>query len=347
MNFLDVILFLAGLAIFLWRTRPWLKAHYGRPMPVAERLVSVVVPCRNEENNILPLVQSLKALTGVRTEIIIVDDQSADRTLELARQSQVQVIQAPEKPEGWVGKSWACYQGAQVAQGEFILFTDADTRHRPESLAAALSYLEQEEAELLSAPPYHRCLNWWERGLGLFHLLPMIAARFPCADNSDRLYAIGQYLLFSKEAYLASGGHQAVSQSLTEDIDLAKNILRSNRRYTIYPEAKLYEVQMYDDAAEFWHGWKRLLRLGMRKVTPLAFAEVILMFCLFFQFNALVLASVIALAIVQRKHGAFSVWGALLAPLSLILFASLSLAGLLETLKKKRIVWQGRDYVET
>lgn len=347
MNLGDIVLFIAGLTVFLWRTRPWIQAHCERSQDVSDRLVSIIVPCRNEENNVLPLIESLRSLTGVRTELIIVDDQSEDRTLALAQQNQVQVVQAPEKPEGWVGKSWACFHGAQVARGDFLLFTDADTRHRPKSLKAALSYLVHEEAGLLSAPPYHRCLNWWERGLGLFHLLPLIAARFPCADKSDRLYAIGQYLLFSRDAYLAAGGHKAVSSSLTEDIDLAKNILHVDRRYVIYPEANLYEVQMYDNAAEFWYGWKRLLRLGMRKVTPLAFAEVTLMFCLYFHFSVLILASVITLALVQRKHGAFSFWGALLAPLSLVLFASLSFAGVLDTFKKKRIIWQGRDYVES
>ncbi len=346
MSFWDVLFYVAGLLVFLWRTRPWMKVKSAEAQYVSDRLVSIIVPCRNEEDNVLPLVESLKALVGVRTEIIVVDDQSADRTFERASQSGAIAIQAPEKPEGWVGKSWACFQGAQVARGDFILFTDADTRHRPNSLGSALSYLVSKEADLLSAPPFHRCLNWWERSLGLFHVLPLVAARFPCSNKTERLYAIGQYLLFSKEAYFRAGGHRAVNSSLTEDIDLAKNILQSNQHYVVYPEANLYEVQMYDNARQFWEGWKRLLRLGMKKVSFFAFLEVTLMFYIFSQFSWLALLGLAVLAYVQRKHGDFAMWGALLAPLSLVLFALLSLAGLLETIKKKSIVWQGRDYVE-
>ncbi|WP_413569023.1 glycosyltransferase [Bdellovibrio sp. HCB117] len=309
-------------------------------------LVSIIVPCRNEEHNIGPLLQSLQRLSGVQAEILVVDDSSTDKTFEVAARENVRVLKAPPKPEGWVGKSWACAYGAQLAQGDYFLFTDADTRHRPDSLSQALGFLLQEKADLISAPPHHRCLNWWEQGLGLFHLLPLIAAGFPQSKGTSRIYAIGQYLLISKAAYNSIGGHEALRSSLTEDIDMAKRVLEKGLKYRIFPKTSLYEVQMYDTAKEFWRGWIRLLRLGMKKVSFAAFLEITLVYCLFFQFTWMTVVGLLFLGFIQRQHGRFSWWGVLLAPLSLILFAVISMAGVLETLRKKKVTWQERDYVE-
>ncbi|KHD87161.1 MAG: hypothetical protein OM95_15815 [Bdellovibrio sp. ArHS] len=345
MTFWDLIVSFVGLGVLIYHT--WSRRHAATKSKVgALPLVSIIVPCRNEESHIPDLIQSLKKLRDVNAEIIVVDDQSVDRTYELAVKENIKVIKAPEKPQGWVGKSWACAVGAKAARGEFFLFTDADTRHMPASLASALDFMREKNADLLSAPPYHLCLNWWEKSLGLFHLLPLVAAGFPGSRNKHRVYAIGQYLLISRQAYVAVGGHEELRSSLTEDIELAQKIIDKNLCYTIFPSATLYQVQMYDSVKEFWQGWKRLLRLGMKKVTFWAFIEVTLMFALFFQWNWSVLVALPTLMLMQRKHGAFAWWGAFLAPLSLLLFALLSAAGVIENLRKKKVTWQGREYVE-
>lgn len=346
MSFLEMTFSVLGLAVLIYRTLPWGRLKVGA-MPSNDRdLVSIIVPCRNEEANVVPLIRSLKNLAGLQTEIIIVDDQSVDRTAELAAKEDVILIRSATKPEGWVGKSWACAQGAKVARGDFLLFTDADTLHRPRSLVSALSFMQSKKADLISAPPFHQCRSWWERGLGLFHLLPLVATGFPHHKRKQRLYAIGQYLLFSRRAYEASGGHESVRGSLVEDIDLAKKILSFEFSYSIYPQADLYEVQMYDGFQDFWNGWKRLLRLGMKTVSVSAFVEITLIFVLFFQFNLMSLFAVIILAVLQRAHGAFALWGAILAPASLVLFALLSLTGKIDQIRNRKIVWQGREYVE-
>lgn len=346
MIYLDLLLSLAGLFVLLFRTRAARPRSPGSDFDKSP-LVSIIVPCRNEELNIGPLLLSLKALSGVQTEILVIDDCSTDKTFEAAASIEnIRVLRAPPKPEGWVGKSWACAFGAKVAQGDYFLFTDADTRHRSDSLLQSLKFLLHEKAELVSAPPYHQCLNWWERGLGLFHLLPLVAAGFPQTKSANRIYAIGQYLLISKAAYVTIGGHEALRSSLTEDIDMAKAVCDKGFKYRLFSKASLYEVQMYDTYKEFWQGWTRLLRLGMKKVSFAAFLEITLVYCLFFQFTWVSVAGLLYLGFIQRQHGRFSWWGVLLAPLSLVLFAAVSVAGLLDTLRKKKVTWQGRDYVE-
>jgi glycosyltransferase involved in cell wall biosynthesis len=124
----------------------------GAPVSVSERpAVSVIVPARNEEACLEACLESLVAQRGVDFEIIVVDDGSSDRTREIATSfAGLQVIEPGPLPAGWTGKNNAVTAGAKVARGEWLLFTDADTVHRPGSLARALAEAKQHRADLLS-----------------------------------------------------------------------------------------------------------------------------------------------------------------------------------------------------
>ena len=132
--------------------------------------VSVVIPARNEAVNIENCLSSIAASTYPDFEIIVVDDRSGDETVALSRSvpagnpSRIVVIDGEELPEGWLGKPWACWQGAQVSDGEFLLFTDADTMHGPQMLSRAVAGLYQDEADLIGRRPGSsqtaRMLEW-------------------------------------------------------------------------------------------------------------------------------------------------------------------------------------------
>lgn len=347
----DFFLALCGLFVLLWRTQPWrtrsplqLRTQNSAALPS----VAVIIPCRNEEANIGHLLETLKNLKGIRPEVIVVDDDSLDNTHAVATSTGcATVIKAPPKPEGWVGKSWACWQGAIAAQSKLLLFTDADTRHTPDSLLKAIQFLIQEKADLISGPPYHLCKNPFERFLGLFHIMPLIASAQLGRPKSRRLYAIGQYLLIRKEAYFKTGGHEALRNSLVEDMHMARRIMTSGLTYAVYPDTDLYQVQMYRTLREFMSGWKRLLRLGSKEVSLGSFIEVVLIFYLFFQVSFLTLIAFVCLAWTQRRHGRFYTWGAILAHLSLIVFTVLSVLGAIETIFKRKVTWHGRVYVDS
>lgn len=343
---IELFLSFAGLFVLLWRTQPWRRDRTPRLDRSAMPTVSIIVPCRNEEANVIPLLRSLQAMEGIEPEFIIVDDGSSDQTVTKATAMGVRVLQAPERPSGWIGKSWACWQGAHAARGQVLLFTDADTRHAPDSLLRAVSFMKDKDAQLISAPPFHLCENKFEKWLGLFHILPMVAAAINECRNPRRLYAIGQYLLISREAYFQVGGHERVRASLAEDIDLARAVLENSLRYSIFPEAGLYQVQMYASWSDFWRGWKRLLRIGMRKVSFASFVEVVLVFHLFFHFSIAMLLGIGVLIWIQRRNGKFSLFGAPLAVLSLAVFTILSLMAAWESLWKKEIVWRERAYAD-
>ncbi|MGB3060724.1 MAG: glycosyltransferase, partial [Anaerolineae bacterium] len=136
--------------------------------PTAWPRVSVLVPARNEDVNIGDCVRSLLAQDYPDCEVIVLDDQSCDRTgeilAELASQDRrLRVIPGLALPEGWLGKHWACQQLAESATGDLLFFTDADTRHEPQSLRHGIAALMAEQADLLTACPRQEVVTWAEK----------------------------------------------------------------------------------------------------------------------------------------------------------------------------------------
>ena len=137
----------------------------GRPT------VSVIVPARNEQACLPSCIESLVTQTGVAFEVIIVNDHSTDRTREIALSFPgVRVIDAAPLPQGWTGKNNAVTSGARVAQGEWLLFTDADTVHLPGSLARSLNEAKRNGVALLSYSPEQVVVSVWEREIGRAHV---------------------------------------------------------------------------------------------------------------------------------------------------------------------------------
>ncbi|PIU00741.1 MAG: hypothetical protein COT74_03500 [Bdellovibrionales bacterium CG10_big_fil_rev_8_21_14_0_10_45_34] len=394
----DYLLGFLGLLVLVLRLKPKKKESYNQLLSDFP-LVSIVVPCRNEQANIEPLLKSLVQIEYPQFEVLVVDDESTDRTWNIAEairdaervhgRDNIVLLKAPSKPAEYVGKNWACAIGAEHARGSWILFTDADTRHERQSLKEALQFAYAKDLSLVSAIPYHLCSKGFERFLGLFHLLPLIAS---CAfrgeysalkrvSRKSRIYAIGQYLLFRKKTYEAIGGHTRIHASLSEDIDLATLVLLEGKKensseggakeeckeidkqeynkeykekckeeykekykYGVFTQTPLYKVQMYGSFKEFFKGWQRLIRIGSNRVSAMAFVEIALIFSLFTQMTWLSLIGVVLLLRIQRSHGDFSFIGAVLAPLSLLLFLTISILGFIENFQRKGIVWHDRIY---
>jgi hypothetical protein len=232
---------------------------------LAER-VSAIIPARNEEANIERAVRSVAAQEGVR-EIIAVDDQSSDRTgiiLEgLAPEiPQLRRIRIESLPEGWMGKANALATGARNALGEWLLFTDADTEHRPGSLVALLTRAESNKIDLLSLSPGQRVPTWWEKAV-----IPLVyvglAREFQFEEVSDPNSAVaaanGQYILIRRTAYDRIGGHESVRAEVLDDVALARNVKASGGRILFLPGAEWAETRMYGTFRAMWEGWTKNL----------------------------------------------------------------------------------------
>ena len=228
-------------------------------------VVSIIVPARNEEACLGACLESLVSQTAITFEIIVVDDDSTDRTADIARSFPgVQVIPAGPLPENWTGKNNAMSAGAKVAKGNWLLFTDADTVHHPGSLARAVAEAEQHGAALLSYSPAQEVHGFWEKAV-----MPVIFAELattypPQAVNdpaSPIAAANGQYLMISREAYDAVGGHTAIAADLLEDVALARLVKRSGRKIFFRYAPDAVRTRMYRSFAQLREGWTKNLAL--------------------------------------------------------------------------------------
>lgn len=230
--------------------------------------VTAIIPARNEEANIARVVRSIAAQEGIR-EILVVDDQSEDRTGEILNELQAEIptlrtIHIELLPEGWTGKSYAVTTAARMAAGEWLLFTDADTEHLPGSLAALLERAQTEGADLLSVSPGQRTPTWWEKAvipLVYVHLARLYRFEEVSDPQSPAAAANGQYILIRREAYRRAGGHEAVRGEILEDVELARRVKAAGGRLLFLPGAAWVETRMYQSFLEMWRGWTKNLYL--------------------------------------------------------------------------------------
>jgi chlorobactene glucosyltransferase len=243
--------------------------------------VSVVIPARNEEANIERVVCSVAAQQGVR-EIIVVDDGSEDGTpgvLERLRKEfpRLRTVRTGALPEGWVGKNYALATGARLASGDWLLFTDADTFHRPGSLKGLLDRAETEGAALLSVSPGQQTPTLWEKAV-----IPFVYARLSrlyrfeevSDPSSPRAAANGQFLLVRRDAYERIGGMEAMRGELLEDVELARRVKQGGGRLVFLPGSRWIETRMYRRFSEMWDGWTKNLYLLYEKRLGRALADV-------------------------------------------------------------------------
>ena len=227
--------------------------------------VSVIIPARNEEANLAACVESLIERGDLGVEIIVVNDQSTDRTKEVAQSFPgVHVIDADSLPTGWTGKNNALVSGVRHARCDWFLFTDADTIHRPGSLRRALAEAQQFEVDLLSYSPEQIAVTFWEMAT-LPVIFAELARRYPPSKvsdpNSPEAAANGQYILVSRNAYEAVGGHAAIASCILEDVALARAMKASGRkiRFRYAPDA--VRTRMYRNFRQLREGWTKNLAL--------------------------------------------------------------------------------------
>ena len=267
----------ALLAFLLLRVRFPREIPEGPPPRTP--FVSVVVPARNEAVNIGPCMASLCASTYPDFEVVVADDGSSDGTGALVRSAgagrarSLLVVEGIDPPEGWLGKPWACAQGAGVAAGDLLLFTDADTVHGPELLSRAVAAMEEDRADLLTVVGRQLMETFWERLIQPQVFFTLAMRFFEIGGTLDPrrwrdAIANGQFLLFRREAYEALGGHAAVRREVAEDLAMAQIVVRSGHRLSVRMAESALATRMYRSLRELIAGWSKNLVMGGLTTVP-------------------------------------------------------------------------------
>jgi 4,4'-diaponeurosporenoate glycosyltransferase len=229
----------------------------------AKASVSVVIPARNEERSLPALLRSLRVQSAPPLEIIVVDDHSSDGTREVAARAGALVLTSKELPSRWLGKPWACAQGAAVASGDILVFLDADTVAGEDLLASLVAAIERARG-LVSVAPYHYTERCYESGSALFNLVAMMGVGATSLNQRARVTgAFGPCIAMRVPDYAAVGGHRAVRNEVLDDVMLARacaqqgipvlNVAGGNDlRYRMYPEG----------AAQLVEGWSKNFAAG-------------------------------------------------------------------------------------
>jgi chlorobactene glucosyltransferase len=261
-----VLLGYASVLTFLLVGSIPLFVGYPRlPRPAALEdppLVSVILPVRNLVSTGRACLDSLLAQDYPRQEILVVEGGSDDGTGEVLETygDRIRLIEEPPLPEGWVGKNWACKQGAAQARGDILLFTDGDTVHSPELLRRTVAYLLAEDLDLLTLYPHLLVESFWERTVLPFMIFLIgISHRGAWVNRPDKRWAVanGQYLLFPRASYEAIGGHDAVYDRVDEDYRLALRVKKAGRRLCMADSRQRLRVRMYTSLGALWQGFTK------------------------------------------------------------------------------------------
>lgn len=309
--------------------------------------LSIIIPARNEAENLPRLLASLRQLVYPGPlEILVVDDQSNDATAQIAVQYGVSVLSLGTLTPGWLGKPHACQRGVEATRSDLILFTDADTFHAPESAAAAVSYLVENQLDGLSM-----FLQQHTRyALDASALMVAFAALFAGSSQQTGLLN-GQYILLKRETYLNSGGFAAVRNRPLEDVALGKLLQRGGYRVALLRGEHLAGVQMYQSLRQLWNGLTRLGSGALHETGPAAIltmlhttliASPLVLFPLFPLSLSLFFWASAAIFLIAWAKRFGSILLCFLAPAAATLIVASGVWGVAQQLTKRGNLWKGR-----
>lgn len=341
----------------LWRVPRCRETAGTRPWP----RTTVIIPARNEAENLRGLLPSLSAQAPGPDQVLVVDDHSSDGTAETARTLGAEVRPAPDLPVGWVGKAWACAQGAQQASGEVLVFLDADTRLEPGGWTRLLDTYRS-GLGVLSLAPYHVTRRLGEQVSAFFNLMQMAGVgAFTCLGRTLAPSGLfGPCLVISRTEYEAVGGHAAVKGKVLENFYLAAELRRRRIPLRVYGGAGTLSYRMYPGGwSEAVAGWSKAFSSGAGRTPAWLLALTVLWISGFILAAAGLawagigqsplgpwLAAYAAFAVqawVQlRRAGRFSPWTSLLYPAPLAAFLAIFARSAWWAVRKRKATWKGR-----
>lgn len=277
---LALLVLVLGSTLINAATAPMLKRA---PAVRSTPRVSLLIPARNEEGNIASCLAGLTAQDYPELEILVLDDDSSDRTAEIVqgfaeRDARVQLISGVPLPSGWLGKNWACHQLSTKANGEIFMFTDADTRHAPAIVAHTVGWMQKLELGMLSAFSQHLTQTLPEKlvtpiiDMFVYSYLPLWLTFY--SRNPALAAAHGHWIACTRAAYDRIGGHAAVRAEVVEDVELSRRAKNMGERFlTVCGKGEVFG-RMYGSLREIWEGYSKNL-FGLMRFRAIPFFIVL------------------------------------------------------------------------
>jgi len=331
--------------------------------------VSVIIPARNEEHSLPFLLSSLQSQTLKPSEIIVVDDNSEDATAEVAAKGGAKVIHAKKLPEGWHGKPWACWTGAQEAQGEILVFLDADTSVLPDGLLKIVGAYAEKKG-LVSVQPYHTMEKLYEELSAIFNIIVMAGLNaFTILGEKVKPSGIfGPCFVIGKDDYFTFGGHEKVKATVLEDIAIGQLYKKEDFVIRCYGGKGTISFRMYPQGiAQLIEGWSKGFAEGAQGISLATLLMIILwvaggagatrtmLLGLFGSDVSLVVwAGFLYIFYVLQVYwmlfriGNFKMYTALFFPVPLLFFVGVFVYSLIKVFLRKKVTWKGRSlYTKT
>lgn len=313
---------------------------------------------RNEEENVLKCLNSIKNQKYKNLEVLVYDDESTDKTLKILRDYtdfKIRILETRPKPKSWLGKNWACWNLANSATGKYIIFLDADVTLDTMAVSSAIYQMIKDKVSLLSIFP-NQITNTISEKLSvptyllfLFTFLPINFVkkiRNPSFSASN-----GQFMLWKKDEYFQIGGHKAIFDKIVEDVELCKLAKRSALGASVYFGSSLVFCRMYTGLVSSFLGISKIYRkiIDINPIIYLVFtlflgilfiSKYILMF-FYNEYLLLVIFDFLSISLMYAKIGFRNILFLILIPIHKGILILMMLYSLYIH-SKKRVIWKGR-----
>ena len=369
-------LFLFASIAFFWLTHglrvacgairlPWIKDYAPTPDADCPR-ISILFAARDEEEKLPAALATLMELDYPQLEVIAVDDRSRDATGRIldefsSAHSRLRVVHVTELAPGWLGKPHALQKAYEASTGEWLLFTDADVRFKPDILRRALTFARQRNLDHLTLLSDVEMVGFWETVLVTFFGLAFHIANDPhrASNPNSRFYVgVGAFQLLKRSAYEASGTHRRLAMEVVDDMKLGKIVKQGGFRSGAGIARDFVVVRWHAGVGNLIRGVTKNFFAGVGynlgfvavSVAGLLLTNVLPFAGLFFGhgwirvFSAIAVFSALAFHVGVDLVMRVSPLYALTNPLGALLFAYMLLRSTVVTLRQGGIIWRDTFY---
>jgi len=354
----SVLIFLVirfSVTVFNFLSNPKLSRtlkHYNEK-------VSILIPARNESDNILPLLQSIQDQDYMNYEVIVLDDCSEDNTFSIVEDFVLQnpkfeIVSGKTLPKGWLGKNYACHQLSELATGKYLLFLDADETIKKGLINSLIFRMDVGKLSLLSLFTNQQmitiseCLTVPLMHFILLNLLPLRLVKL--ASNPAFSAASGQCMFFQASNYHENKWHQRVKDKVVEDIEIMKLVKQDQFKAEALLANGLIYCRMYKNLTESLNGFSKNLLAGFGNNIIILLLYLLLVIAgpviLVTNFNINLIVLPLTLIILSRimisfLSGQNVILNLILHPLQMLFFLLISIISIKKYVFKTG-TWKGR-----